>query len=39
MKKIFGIISALALAVLITSCGGAEKNESKETLKWYGYNK
>ena len=33
MKKIFGIISALALAVLITSCGGAEKNESKETLK------
>ena len=33
MKKIFGIISVLTLAVLITSCGGAEKNESKEALK------
>lgn len=33
MKKIFGIISALTLAVLITSCGGADKNESKEALK------
>lgn len=33
MKKIFGILSALTLAVLITSCGGAEKNESKEALK------
>ncbi|WP_306482951.1 MetQ/NlpA family ABC transporter substrate-binding protein [Anaerococcus sp.] len=33
MKKIFGLLSALSLAVLITSCGGAEKNESKEALK------
>lgn len=33
MKKIFGILSALTLAVLITSCGGAEKNESEEVLK------
>ncbi len=33
MKKIFGILSALALVLLITSCGGAEKNESKEALK------
>lgn len=33
MKKIFGILSALTLVVLITSCGGAEKNESKEVLK------
>lgn len=33
MKKIFGILSALALAVLMTSCGGADKNESKEALK------
>lgn len=33
MKKIFGILSALTLVVLITSCGGAEKNESEEVLK------
>lgn len=33
MKKIFGILSTLTLAVLITSCGGADKNESKEALK------
>lgn len=33
MKKIFGILSALTLAVLITSCGGAEQNESEEVLK------
>lgn len=33
MKKIFGILSALALVLLITSCGGAEKNESEEVLK------
>lgn len=33
MKKIFGLISALALTVLITSCGGADKNENKDALK------
>ena len=33
MKKIFGILSALTLAVLITSCGEAEKNDSEEVLK------